>query len=143
MWLPPTGIHRPLDISGICQLSTTRNTSYISNFYIQSSTVGFFFFFKSFFLPWIALIVIFLTKLVYYRQLYSFSQSLWCISHITSFAQQLVQPPQHLVMCAHHSSSLSFLPTNCKCFWTCINCFHTTHCCFIALSFAYVISNCN
>jgi len=42
-----------------------------------------------------------------------------------------VQPPQHLVICAHHSCSNSFLPTNCKCFWTCINCFHTTLCCFI------------
>jgi len=44
--------------------------------------------------------------------------------------QQLVQPPEHFVICAHHSS-FSFLPPNCKCFWTCINCFHTTHCCFI------------
>jgi len=39
-----------------------------------------------------------------------------------TFAQQLVQPPQHLVICAHHSSSFSFLQTNCICFWTCINC---------------------
>jgi len=35
-----------------------------------------------------------------------------------TFAQQLVQPPQHLVICAHHSSSFAFLSTNCKCFWT-------------------------
>lgn len=56
------------------------------------------------------------------------------------FSKLLVQPPQHLVVCAHHNSSFSFLPTNCKCFWTCINCFHTILCCFITLSFAYVIS---
>jgi len=54
---------------------------------------------------------------------YSFSQSIWCISHITIYIC-LVQPSQHLVICAHDSSSFSFLPTNCKCFWTCINCFH-------------------
>jgi len=57
------------------------------------------------------------------------------------FAQQLVQPPQHFVISAHHNSSFSFLPTNCKCFWTCINCFHTTHCCFITLSFAYSLKS--
>ncbi len=62
------------------------------------------------------------------------------LTSLFTFAQQLVQPPQHFVICAHHSSSFSFLPTNCKCFWTCINCFHTTLCCFITLSFAYVIS---
>ncbi len=62
------------------------------------------------------------------------------LTSLLTFAQHLVQPPQHLVICAHHSSSFSFLPTNCKCFWTCINCFHTTLCCFITLSFAYVMS---
>jgi len=51
-----------------------------------------------------------------------------------TFAQQLVQPPQHLVICAH-SSSFSFLQTNCICFWTCSNC-----CRFITLPFAYVMS---
>jgi len=53
------------------------------------------------------------------------------LTSLFTFAQKLVQPPQHLVICAHHSSSFSFLPTNCKCFWTWINCFHTTLCCFI------------
>jgi len=62
------------------------------------------------------------------------------LTSLFTFAQQLVQPTQHLVICAHHSSSFSFLPTNCKCFWIRINCFHTTLCCFITLSFAYVIS---
>jgi len=46
------------------------------------------------------------------------------LTSLFTFAQQLVQPPQHFVICAHHSCSFSFLPTNCKCFWTCINCFH-------------------
>jgi len=69
---------------------------------------------------------------------YSFSPSLWCISHITIYICTTVSSTS--TTCAHHSSSFSFLPTNYKCFWTCINCFHTTHCCFKTLSFAYVIS---
>jgi len=39
------------------------------------------------------------------------------LTSLYTFAQQLVQPPQLFVICAHPSSSFSFLPTNCKCFW--------------------------
>ena len=69
-----------------------------------------------------------------------FSVALVHFSHHYLHLHNIVQPPQHLVICAHHSSSFSFLQTNWKCFWTCINCFHTTLCCFITLSFAYVMS---
>jgi len=34
------------------------------------------------------------------------------------FSKLLVQPPHHLVTCAHHKSSFSFFWTNCKCFGT-------------------------
>jgi len=53
------------------------------------------------------------------------------LSRFGAFLTSLFTFAQQLVTCAHHSSSFSFLPTNWKCFWTCINCFHTTRCCFI------------
>ncbi len=34
------------------------------------------------------------------------------------FSKLLVQPPHHLVTCAHHKSSFSFFWTNCDCFGT-------------------------
>lgn len=48
------------------------------------------------------------------------------------WSKLLVQPPQHVVICAHRCSNLSFLPTNCKCFWTCISSFHLLCCCFMS-----------
>ena len=72
---------------------------------------------------------------------YSFSQSLWCFSQIRmQILITISSTSTRFNICAHHTSNFSFLGTNCKRFWTCVSCFHTILCCFITLSFAYVMS---